>query len=84
MAYILQARKKGLFTDCDKQERLKHVHKMNKELKIMPDFYMHHVAFYINGLSFVRKYNPCSEASKPLFCEELYNNLLRLLPGQYV
>jgi len=61
----LQARKKGLLTINDKKLRLHHAKKMNVLLKNHADFYTNHVAFYLDGVSFVHKYNPLQEAEKP-------------------
>jgi len=63
--HFLQSRKKGLLSDKDKQFRLKHAREMKRVLKSHPDFYTKHVAFYLDGVSFVHKYNPMNDASKP-------------------
>ena len=34
-------------------------------MKDSPDFFTQHIAFYLDGVSFVHKYNPMNEAEKP-------------------
>ena len=62
---FLQARKKGLLSERDKQVRLKYARAMRAELKKHPNFYTSHVAFYLDGVSFVHKYNPMKGACEP-------------------
>ncbi len=62
---FLQARKKGLLNDEDKCKRLRYAQKMARVLETYPDFYTEHVAFYLDGVSFVHKFNPLNEAQRP-------------------
>ena len=34
-------------------------------MKDSPDFFTQHIAFYLDGVSFVHKYNPMNEDEKP-------------------
>ena len=61
----LQARKKGLLSNSDKKLRLKYARDAKNILKECPNFYTHHVSFYLDGLSFVHKYNPFNVATQP-------------------
>lgn len=63
--HFLQSRKKGLLSDKDKELRLKYAKKMRSLLKDNPTFYTHHIAFYLDGVSFIHKYNPKNEACRP-------------------
>ena len=63
--HFLQSRKKGLLSDKDKDLRLKHARVVRGILKDSPDFFTQHIAFYLDGVSFVHKYNPMNEAEKP-------------------
>lgn len=63
--HFLQSRKKGLLSDKDKELRLRHARTMKRVLQVYPDFYTDHIAFYLDGVSFVHKFNPMSEAAKP-------------------
>ena len=63
--FFMQSRKKGLLTDKDKKLRLKHAKAMRGILKEWPDYYTQHISFYLDGVSFVHKYNPMLEATKP-------------------
>ena len=58
----LQARKKGLITEKDCKLRLQFARKMKKKLQENPDFFKDEVAFFLDGVSFVHKYNPYSDA----------------------
>lgn len=62
--HFLQSRKKGLLSDKDKDLRLKHARVKKGILKDSPDFFTQHIAFYLDGVSFVHKYNPMNEAEK--------------------
>lgn len=62
---FLNARKKGLLTEKDKDQRLKYARKMVAITKEFPDYYKNHIAFYLDAVSFVHKYNPYGEANKP-------------------
>ena len=63
--HFLQSRKKGLLSDKDKDLRLKHARVDRGILKDSLDFFTQHIAFYLDGISFVHKYNPMNEAEKP-------------------
>lgn len=63
--YFMQSRKKGLLTEKDKKQRLQYAKNMRGVLKMYPDFYCNHIAFYLDGVSFIHKYNPMREATKP-------------------
>lgn len=60
--YFLQARKKGLLSEKDKLARVRYARHMKAVLKRHPDFYSSHIAFYLDGVSFVHKYNPLKDA----------------------
>ncbi len=59
----LQPRKKGLLSSKDKCKRKAFARKALKERD--DTFWTHDVAFYLDAVSFVHKYNPFREASKP-------------------
>jgi hypothetical protein len=59
---FLQARKKGLLSENDKVVRVKYARSMRKCLKRYPNFYTDHIAFYLDGVSFIHKYNPMKDA----------------------
>lgn len=59
---FLQAWEKRLLSEKDKRIRLKHAHSMKRVLRSHPDFYTNHVAFYLDGVSFIHKFNPMSDA----------------------
>ena len=58
----LQARKKGLLSESDKKIRTKYARNAEKLLKDSPKFYTHDISFYLDGVSFVHKYNPLKTA----------------------
>lgn len=60
----LQARKKGLLNENDRKVGT-YARKTRKLLQTSPDFYTNHIAFYLNGVSFVHKYNPLNVAMQP-------------------
>ena len=60
---FLQARKKGLLTEKDRNLRLRHAREMKRILARHPNFYEGHVSFYLDGVSFVHKYNPYKQAT---------------------
>lgn len=60
-----QARKKGLLNNSDKKLRIKYARRAKKILKKSPNFYTKHVSFYLDGVSFVHKYNPFNTAIQP-------------------
>ena len=57
--HFLQSRKK------DKDLRLKPANVVMGISKDSPKFSMQHVAFYLDGVSFIHKYNPMNKAKKP-------------------
>ena len=59
----LQARKKGLLSENDRKVRLRFARKMKRKVKQNPDFWTNEVAFFLDGVSFIHKYNPQSGAS---------------------
>ena len=59
----LQARKKGLLSENDRKVRLQFARKMKRKVKQNPDFWTNEVAFFLDGVSFIHKYNPQSGAS---------------------
>jgi hypothetical protein len=64
----LQARKKGLLSESDKKIRTKYACSAEKLLKDFPKFYTHDILFYLDGISFVHKYNPLKTALQPKSC----------------
>ena len=58
-----QRRKKGLLSEKDRKIRKNFGHKIKKELKRNSNFWKNEVAFYLDGESFVHKYNPMSNAA---------------------
>ncbi len=63
--HFLQARKKGLLTDEDKIKRVQYANRMGRVLKSEPEFYTQTIAFYLDGVSFVHKFNPLNDAQRP-------------------
>ena len=59
---FLQARKKGLLSDKDKKIRFRYASDMKKTLRQCPDFYVNHISFYLDGVSFIHKFNPMKDA----------------------
>ena len=59
----LQARKKGLLSENDRKLRLRFAREMRHKLTQNPDFWTNEVAFFLDAVSFVHKYNPRSGAS---------------------
>ena len=57
------ARKKGLLTRKDLKLRLAFAKKVRRKLN--PDFWKHDISFYLDGVSFTHKYNPCDKARAP-------------------
>ena len=53
----LQARKKGVLTENDWKRRRVYARKMKKIPEVSPDFYTNHIAYFLDGVSFVHKYN---------------------------
>ena len=59
----LHARQKGLLTEQDIVKRLKFAREMKREHT--EDFWTKEIAFYLDGVSFVHKYNPADQARAP-------------------
>ena len=59
MGYNLQeARKKGILTSRDHQERVQFPHRVKKAYPA--DFFQREICFFLNGVSFYHKRNPLS------------------------
>ena len=58
----LQARKKGILNENDRKVRTLYARKIKRLLQTSPDFFTNHIAFYLDGVSFVHKYNPFNVA----------------------
>ena len=56
----MQARKKG---KNDRKLRLRFAREMKRKLRQNPDFWTNEVAFFLDGVSFIHKYNPQSGPS---------------------
>ena len=63
--YHLQTRKKGILSESDKKIRTKYARAAKKILKDCPKFYTHDFSFYLDGVSFIHKYNPLKTALQP-------------------
>ena len=61
--FFLQARKKGLMSQKDKDQRVEFSRKMRAEYS--PSIWTDSVAFYLDGVSFVYKTNPLDQARAP-------------------
>lgn len=62
----LQARKKGLVTEKDRQRRQSYAKKPKRLcLNRNPKFWSNEVSFYLDGVSFVHKHNPFNSATTP-------------------
>ncbi|XP_020908732.1 uncharacterized protein LOC110250293 [Exaiptasia diaphana] len=61
----LITRRKGLLSDVDKTKRLQYARAMLKLLQEYPSFYINHIGFYLDAVSFVHKYNPFQESTSP-------------------
>ena len=59
---FVQARKKGLLSESDKVVGVKYARSMRKCLERYPNFYTDHIAFDLDGVSFIHKYNPMKDA----------------------
>lgn len=59
----LQARKKGILTEKDLKERLKFAQKMQREYD--DQFWKNSISFFLDGVSFIQKYNPSDQARAP-------------------
>ena len=60
-----QARKKGLLNESDERLRTSYARKMKLILQSEPDFYTNHLAFYLDGVSFIHKNDPRKAAIQP-------------------
>jgi predicted DNA-binding protein YlxM (UPF0122 family) len=58
---FLEARKKGLLSDKDKKIRFQYASAMKKTLRDCPDFYKNQISFYLDGVSFIHKFNPMKD-----------------------
>lgn len=54
------ARRKGVLTEKDKKLRLRFARTMKREMSRNGEFWKNEIAFYLDGVSFVHKYNPRS------------------------
>ena len=61
--YYFSARSKGILSNNDKKVRLQFARNMKQELIRNPDFWKNEISFYLDGVSFVHKYNPKSAAA---------------------
>ena len=61
--FFLQARKKGLLSETDKDQRVEFARKMQAEYS--PSVWKDSVAFYLDGVSFVYKTNQLDQARAP-------------------
>ena len=61
--FFLQARKKGLMSQTDKDQRVAFARKMQAEYSL--SVWTDSVAFYLDGVSFVHKTNPLDQARAP-------------------
>ena len=59
----LHARQKGLLTETDLVKRLKFARKMKRDHST--NFWTENISFYLDGVSFVHKYNPADQARAP-------------------
>ena len=57
------ARRKGILLENDKKLRVKFARKMKREVARNSEFWTNEVSFYLDGVSFVHKYNPQSGAA---------------------
>ena len=61
--YYLQARKKGILTEKDQYKRLQFARKVKTNYPY--SLWTEKIAFYLDGVSFVHKYNPADQARAP-------------------
>ena len=61
--FFLQARKKGLMSQTDKEKRVEFARKM--QANYSPSVWTDTIAFYLDGVSFVHKTNPMDQARAP-------------------
>ena len=62
---FLPARKKGVLTSRDRQKRKAFAKECNKILSAKPNLFSRDIAFYLDGVSFVHKTQPLSDALAP-------------------
>ena len=62
----LHARQKGLLTETDLFKSLQFARKMKRDHST--NFWTENISFYLNGVSFVHKYNPIDHARSPSGC----------------
>lgn len=60
---FLQRRKKGMLSDRDRKMRRKFCRSMQTWMKTNSNFWLDEVSFYMDGVSFVHKYNPMRTAT---------------------
>lgn len=60
-----QARKKGLLRELDRKLRIQFAKEVNQSENSCTGLWMHDVAFYLDGVSFIFKSNPLSGAMAP-------------------
>ena len=61
--FYFSARRKGILSDNDKKVRLQFARNMKHKMNRNPDFWKNEISFYLDGVSFVHKYNPKSGAA---------------------
>ena len=59
---FLQRRKKGILSDRDKKIRRKFGRKIQQTMRINEHFWTNQISFFLDGVSFVHKYNPMRTA----------------------
>ena len=64
----LQARKKGLLSENDRKLQLQFAREVKCKMRQNPDFWTNEVVFFLDGVSFIHKYNPQSGASCSKSC----------------
>ena len=62
---FLPARKKGVVTNRDRRKRKAFARECKKLLSTSPNFFTRSIAFYLDGVSFVHKTRPLSDALTP-------------------
>ena len=60
---VCNARKKGLLSENDRNLRIQFARKMKHVVAQNRHFWTHEIGFYLDAVSFVRKYNPQSAAN---------------------
>ena len=54
-----------MLSESDKKIRTKYARNAKKLLKDCPKFYPHDISFYLDGVSFIHKYNPLKTVLQP-------------------